>query len=147
MSARRQPFFTASEARYLGGPLIQPRLNTWDFPERLREIIPLARWIQVLRGLRDDDERDLASEEEALGYLSCASLEAPLNRDWCDIFFYLGLRVFPRWNMLPTGQSACEAIGLSHPIELNSSQVEELRHFRRWLREKIEANARQSQHH
>jgi hypothetical protein len=49
--------------------------------------------------------------------------------------------------MLPTGQSACEVIGLSHPIELNSSQVEELRHFRRWLREKIEANARQPQHH
>ena len=81
MSARRQPFFTASEARYLVGPLIQPRLNTWDFPERLREIIPLARWIQVLRGLHDDSERDLASEDakrptaakrrawaEALGY-------------------------------------------------------------------------------
>ncbi|CAG0987906.1 Chromosome-partitioning protein Spo0J [Planctomycetaceae bacterium] len=143
MSARRQPFFTASEARYLSGPLIQPRQNTWDFPERLREIIPLARWIQVLRGLRDESEKDLATEEEALGYLSCVSLEAPLDRDWADIFMYLGLRVFPRWNMLPAGQSAYEAIGLPHPIELNHQQVEDLRHFRRWLREKIEAHGRQ----
>jgi ParB/RepB/Spo0J family partition protein len=143
MNARRQPFFTMSEARYLSGPLIQPRLNTWDFPERLREIIPLARWIQVLRGLRDESEKDLATEEEALGYLSCVSLEAPLDRDWADIFMYLGLRVFPRWNMLPAGQSACEAIGLSHPVELNHQQAEDLHHFRRWLRQKIEAHGRQ----
>lgn len=120
----------------------EPSRCGWDYPERVRQVIPLARWIQLMRDLHDDAEADLASEEEALGYLSCVSLEAPLDRDWADIFFYLGLQVFPRWNMLPDGRSACEAIGSSWLIVLNRQQAEDLRRFRRWLREKIEGGGR-----
>ena len=29
-----------SEQRYLAGPLVQPRLNGWDFPDRLRAVVP-----------------------------------------------------------------------------------------------------------
>jgi hypothetical protein len=136
-------FLTGSEMRYLGGPIIQPHLNGWDFPLRLVENMSVIRWTQVMRGLKDQEERPLASEEEALGYLSCVSLEAPLDRDWADIMLHLGERVLPRW-FLTDGQSALEAIGLTHPIELNRQQAEELRRFRRWLREKIEGGARKT---
>jgi hypothetical protein len=71
---------TVSETRYLHGPLIQPRFGGWDFPDRLRPIVPVARWLQVLRGRHDEREKDLASEEEAVGYISCVSLDAPLDR-------------------------------------------------------------------
>ena len=142
MNSTNPGVLSVSEWRYLNGPIVEPSRCGWDYPERVRQVIPLARWIQLMRGLHDDAEADLASEEEALGYLSCVSLEAPLDRDWADIFFYLGLQVFPRWNMLPDGQSACEAIGLSRPIVLNRQQAEDLRRFRRWLREKIEGGGR-----
>ena len=135
---------TLSEARYLRGPLIQPRLNGWDFPDRLRPIVPVARWLQILRGRHDEREHDLASEEEAMGYLSCVSLDAPLDRDWAEIFFYLGEQVFPRWNMVH-GQTVHEALGLARPIGLHDQQLGDLTRFRRWLRRKVEDGAHRSQ--
>ena len=56
---------TLSELRYLHGPLVQPRLNGWDFPDRLRALVPMARWLQIVQGRVDECERELASEEEA----------------------------------------------------------------------------------
>jgi hypothetical protein len=134
---------TLSEARYLRGPLIQPRLNGWDFPDRLRPIVPLARWLQVLRGRHDERETDLASDEEAIGYISCVSLDAPLDRDWAEIFFYLGQQVFPRWNLI-NGQAVHSALGLDRPIVLHDQQIADLTRFRRWLRRKVEEGAKRS---
>jgi hypothetical protein len=130
-----------AEQRYLAGPLVQPRLNGWDFPDRLRAIVPAARILQVLRGQTDDVERDLASEEEALGYLSCISLDAPLDRDWAEIFFYLSQQVLPRWRFIQ-GEAVHAVLGYDRPIALNSSQAEDLRHLRRWLRRTIENGAK-----
>ena len=132
---------TLAELRYLHGPLVQPRFSGWDFPDRLRALVPLARWWQIVQGRVDDRERDLASEEEAIGYLTCASLEAPLSHDWAEILFYLGQQVFPRWGLV-TGEAVPEALGLSQPVTLNSQQVVDLRRFRRWLRRQVEDGAK-----
>jgi hypothetical protein len=129
-----------AEQRYLAGPLVQPRLNGWDFPERLRAIVPAARILQLLRGQTDAIERDLASEEEALGYLSCASLDAPFDRDWSEIMGYLAQQVFPRWRF--TEEEVHAVLGYARPIALNSTQAEDLRRFRRWLRHTIESGAK-----
>ena len=120
-----------SEQRYLAGPLVQPRLNGWDFPDRLRDVVPAARVLQLLRGQADALERDLASEEEALGYLSCASLDAPFDRDWAEIMGYLAQQVFPRWRF--TEEEVHAVLGYARPIALNPMQAEDLRRFRRWL--------------
>ena len=130
-----------SEQRYLAGPLVQPRLNGWDFPDRLRAIVPAARILQVLRSQTDALERDLASEEEALGYLSCAGLEAPLDRDWTEIMCYLAQQVFPRWRFI-SGEAVHAVLGYIRPIALNSTQAEDLRRLRRWLRRTIENGAK-----
>ncbi len=145
---------TTSELRYLHGPItpalaryrtqcgasVQPKPNGWDFPDRLRPIIPAARWLQIIRGRVDPREKDLASAEEALGYLSCASLEAPLSRDWAEIFFHLGQQVFPRW-AIGSDQPLAEALGLDIAVELSDQQSVDLHHFRRWLRRTIETHA------
>lgn len=130
-----------SEQRYLAGPLVQPRLNGWDFPDRLRAVVPAARALQLLRGQVDLLERDLASEEEALGYLSCASLDAPFDRDWAEIMCYLAQQVFPRWRFAK--EKAVHAVlGHGRPIALSPMQAEDLRRFRRWLRRTIEDGAK-----
>ncbi len=134
---------TVSEARYLRGPIVQPHLNGWDFPDRLRPIVPVARWLQVLRGRHEEHERDLASEEEAIGYISCVSLDAPLDRDWAEIYFYLGQQVFPRWNLI-SSQPVHVALGLDRPIVLHDQQLADLTRFRRWLRRKVEEGAKRS---
>ena len=130
-----------TEQRYLAGPLIQPRLNGWDFPDRLRAIVPAARLLQILRGSTDEVERDLASEEEALGYLSCASLDAPFDHDWAEIMFYLCQQVLPRWRFID-GEAVHAVLGYARPIALNSTQTEDLRRLRRWLRQTIERGAK-----
>ena len=130
-----------TEQRYLAGPLIQPRLNGWDFPDRLRAIVPAARILQVLRGQTEAVERDLASEEEALGYLSCASLDAPFDHDWAEIMFYLCQQVLPRWRFIE-GEAIHAVLGYARPIALNSTQTEDLRRLRRWLRQTIERGAK-----
>jgi hypothetical protein len=132
---------TLSEQRYLAGPIVQPRLNGWDFPDRLRAVLPVARILQVLRGQADAIERDLASEEEALGYLSCASLDAPFDRDWAEIMGYLAQQVFPRWRLIQ-GEAVHAVLGYARPIALNSMQAEDLRRLRRWLRHTIEQGAK-----
>ena len=134
---------TLSEERYLRGALIQPRLNGWDFPARLRSVVPLARWLQVLRGRSDPRENDLASEEEALGYLACVSLDAPLAHDWAEIFFHLGQQVFPRWDLVQ-GETVHTVLGFARPVTLHQQQADDLRHFRRWIRRTIEEAARRS---
>jgi hypothetical protein len=134
---------TVSETRYLHGPIIQPHLGGWDFPDQLRPIVPVARWLQVLRGRHDEREKDLASEEEAVGYISCVSLDAPLDRDWAEIYFYLGQQVFPRWNLI-SGQVVHTALGLDRPIVLHDQQIVDLTRFRRWLRRKVEEGAKRS---
>jgi hypothetical protein len=132
-----------AEERYLRGPIIQPRTGGWDFPDRLRAIVPVARWLQIFRGRKDNNEGNLASEEEALGYLSCASLEAPLDRDWVEICCYLSQQVFPRWGMIAPETEVAQALGLDRSVVLTTLQIEELRRFRRWLRQKtIDAAAR-----
>lgn len=50
-------FLTGSEMRYLSGPIISPHLNGWDFPLRLVENMSVIRWTQVMRGLKDQEER------------------------------------------------------------------------------------------
>jgi hypothetical protein len=129
-----------TEQRYLAGPIVQPRLNGWDFPDRLRAIVPAARILQLLHGQTDAIERDLASEEEALGYLSCASLDAPFDRDWAEIMGYLAQQVFPRWRF--TEEAVHAVLGYARPIALNSTQAEDLRRLRRWLRHTIESGAK-----
>ena len=130
-----------SEQRYLAGPLVQPRLNGWDFPDRLRAIVPAARILQVIRGNTESSEHDLASEEEALGYLSCASLDAPFDHDWAEIMFYLCQQVLPRWRFIK-GEAVHAVLGYARPIALNSSQAEDLRRLRRWLWQTIERGAK-----
>ncbi len=134
---------TVSETRYLRGPIVQPHLNGWDFPDRLRPIVSVARWLQVLRGRNEEHERDLASEEEAIGYISCVSLDAPLDRDWAEIYFYLGQQVFPRWNLI-SAQPVHVVLGLERPIVLHDQQLADLNRFRRWLRRKVEEGAKRS---
>ena len=67
--------FTRKHRAYLFGPVIQFRSGGWPFPGTLLTLVRPARYVSIL-----DGEDDLATELEALGYISTASLEAPLSR-------------------------------------------------------------------
>lgn len=129
--------FTAEEQHYLSGPLVLHRTSGWEAPARLRAVIPEARLALVMSG-----EHELATDEEALAYLSTASLCAPLSHDWAEIFFYLAQAVLPRWGLATTDEPVWQAIGCQAPITLSNDQHHELRHLRRRLRVAVVKHAR-----
>lgn len=90
----RQPVdrrWTARDHRYLTGPLVV--YPGWDdTPQWLREAVRIARLALILAG-----EEEHASEEEAVVYLMMASLTAPLDNDWAEIYLWLAARVLKRW--------------------------------------------------
>jgi hypothetical protein len=77
--------YTKAGLLYLEGPLITfGPTRGWSYPEWLKDVILPARLMLVMQG-----ERELSTEEEALGYLCTASLTVPINHDWSQIFLWL----------------------------------------------------------
>ena len=68
-------------------------------------------------------ETQQATEFETMLYLSSASLAAPMDHDWAEIYFHLFHRCYPN-------QPAAEDIPNR---ELRPDQVEDLTRMRRWL--------------
>ena len=128
--------FSRKQLKYLFGPVIQYRPGSWEFPARLLDLVRPARYRLILSG-----EEHLATELEALGYISTASLEAPLSREWAQIMFWLADRVLHRWELIPAAQSVPEMLGFEVPIQLDTYTTTELARLRRWLRSTILKNA------
>ena len=123
--------FTAKQRQYLHGPIIQYRSGGWTFPTRLRPLVPQARLQQVLHGADD-----CASELEALGYLSTASLDFPLSSEWAQILFWLADRVLP-----DEAGSVADVLGMN-ALSITPYQEETfLLPLRRWLRKTIVKHA------
>lgn len=68
-------------------------------------------------------KEQMATEYEAMLYLSTASLAHPMPRDWAEVYQHL----FYRWN-----REKAEELGLDNP-KLNPNQVEDLNRLRQWL--------------
>ena len=123
--------FTAKQRQYLHGPIVQYRSGGWNFPIQLRPLVPQARIRQVLHGAND-----YASELEALGYLSTASLDFPLSSEWAQILFWLADRVLP-----DEAGSVADVLGMN-TLSITPYQEETfLLPLRRWLRKTIVKHA------
>ena len=131
--------FSRKQRKYLFGPVIQFRSEGWPFPSMLLKLVRPARYLSIL-----DGEDELATELEALGYISTASLEAPLSREWAQIMFWLSDRVLHRWDLVPDAQSVWEMLGYEQPLQLEPTVQSELRQLQRWLRKTIVKHAGKS---
>ena len=120
---------TAAERKYLQGPIIQPPTG-WPFPQRLRNLVHQDRMAVILSG-----EDALASDVEALGYISCMSQAAPITSDWANIMFVLLERVAARYGWFP-GQSVSEMLDM--PVgSLTKDQERALRQLKRDIRQSV----------
>ena len=129
--------FTAKQRQYLHGPIVQCRSGGWDFPIRLRALVPQARIQQVLHGADD-----CASELEALGYISTASLEFPLSSEWAHALFWLADRVLSEYGLLSDDTvSVADVFGMNAISITRYEETEVLLPLRRWLRKTIVKHA------
>jgi len=75
-------------------------------------------------------EKEMASNVEALIYIHCASMEAPLDSDWLDIMMYLFTKVMKKYRYVEVPQE------LAVKDQLSEYHMRLLEHLKRWLYKK-----------
>ena len=101
-----------NDVRYLQGPVISTA--GWPFPKMVRGWVKKARIELLLSG-----EKELATLEEALGYLSAHSLGGPPVSEIARIYFWLGQELFPKYGV---HDRFWEILGFTKPIEITDYQ-------------------------
>ena len=97
----------------------------WEVPEWIRGEMPLHRLAQLMKGLKDPGEAEVASDLEAMAYLSNASLIAPMRSEWVELYMYLFTQV-----MTKKGTEVPEDLRRE---EITDYQKGLLRDFKSWL--------------
>ena len=94
-----------------------------DIPQWVKDRIILERLMMNMRVLKG--EEPTGTDAEALAYLMPASLEAPMGRDWTEIYLYVSTRV-------------CAAAGKEVPEDirvemLSDYLMQELNRLKAWI--------------
>src|SRR4030042_734295 len=74
----------------LTDPLIVCPGGGWenDIPQRIRDELPIRRLAHLMLCLRGEATSDEVCDLEALAYLYPASMVAPMDNDWANIYMY-----------------------------------------------------------
>jgi len=96
-------------------------------PEWLKNAITLERLEMNMRALKGEEMT--GTDAEACAYLCTASLTAPMDNDWTQIYLYIATKTYRRWskNEMP-GDIAVESI--------SDYQIAELNRLKGWLYQK-----------
>jgi hypothetical protein len=128
---------SADEKRYLTGPIVY-HPGGWDAGPILPTLIPQARLELVLSG-----EKNLATLEDALAYLSSASHVAPLHNEDAEIMFWLTQTVWEKQNLIRGDQPIWEMLGHDKPFALTPYlENEVLNSLRRKIRASVVRHAK-----
>lgn len=107
-----------------------------DIPEKVKEQVPIQRMIMYMMYLNGKIPQPTGTDAEALAYMFPRTMEAPVDRDWVDIYVYLG-------NQL------AKATGTEFPDDMKMETLPEylqkkLDHLKHWIYEKRVATRRDS---
>lgn len=110
----------------LSDPLIVPR-SAWSstIPQWLREHITFARMIDLMKTHGDIS---MATDAEACAYLMPLTLDAPLDREWAEIYLYVSAKT-------------CRTAGKEVPTDVAVEKLDdystgELNRLKRWIYQK-----------
>jgi len=99
-----------------------------SIPEKVKDQIPLQRMIVEMQYQRGLIPERTATDAEAVAYMFPRTMEAPLDRDWTDIYLYLGNQM-------------AKSYGTEVPDDIKMDSLPEdlqrkLDHLKRWIYEK-----------
>jgi hypothetical protein len=105
------------------GPIIVPPSAVGNsIPQEMRDRIKIERMIEAMQ------KTELATETEALWYISCMSLEIPLDHDWYSIMMFLSRKYF-----LAIHKDQELPDFLEKPVELEEQEKQELKRLREFI--------------
>lgn len=118
----------------LVGALFDPIIvwpSPWqaDLPEWIFGEIKMQRLIQLMIARKDESQRGMATDAEALAYMFPLTLERPIDRDWTEIYLYLGTRVMGS----KTSGKNREFPQDIRKDSLTDEQMQDLNRLKRWI--------------
>ncbi|MBD2328407.1 hypothetical protein [Alkalinema sp. FACHB-956] len=113
--------FSIHHVRYLAGPLVLHR-SLWSdvIPSWLKVACVKDRFDLILSEYEQDQVGDYATPTEVLTYMMPASFEAPMHRDYSDLYIWAGNEVMRKHNKLPKGADNFYELISGHPIEFSA---------------------------
>ena len=97
-----------------------------SIPEKVKQQITIERLLMCMRA--NKGEEPTGTDAEALAYMYPRVMEAPMDRDWVDIYLYLGTKV-----MAGAGTEMPEDIRRD---SLDDDLMRKLNHLKAWIYEK-----------
>ena len=95
-------------------------------PEKVKQQITIERLVMCMRAAKG--EEPTGTNAEALAYMYPQTMEAPMDRDWTDIYLYLGTKV-----MAGAGAEMPEDIRRD---SLDDYLMGKLNHLKAWIYQK-----------
>lgn len=117
--------FSIHHVRYLVGPLVLHRSLWGDvIPSWLKVACVKDRFDLILSEYEQDQVGDYATPTEVLIYMMPASFEAPMHRDYSDLYIWAGNEVMRKHNKLPEGADTFYELIGGHVIEFKTVKTE-----------------------
>ena len=102
-----------------------------SLPEWLKNAIVLERLTENMKSTKGEQPK--GTDAEACAYLSTASLTAPMDNDWSQIYLYVAGKAYSRWHKSEMPDDIRVDL-------LNNEQMADLNRLREWLyRQRIKA--------
>jgi hypothetical protein len=117
--------FSIHHIRYLAGPLVLHR-SSWaeTTPAWLKIACVQDRFDLILNEYERNEVGIYATPAEVLAYMMPASMDAPMYRNYVELYFWAGNEVMTKYNRLPKdANSLYEAIG-ERLIQFNDVKID-----------------------
>jgi hypothetical protein len=117
--------FSIHHIRYLAGPLVL-HCSLWSdvIPEWLKLACVQDRLELIISEYEKDNVGDYATPAEVLTYMMPATMEAPMHREYVDLYLWAGNEVMQKHHRLPENcENFYELIG-DRPIEFSRIKTE-----------------------
>ena len=93
-------------------------------PEWLKETITLERLVMNMRALKGEEMT--GTDAEACAYLYTASLTAPMDSDWTQIYLYIAGKVYSSWKKTEMPEDI-------RVESLRDDQLRDLNRLKEWI--------------
>jgi hypothetical protein len=99
-----------------------------SLPDWIKTSITLERLVSNMKALKGEEMT--GTDAEACAYLFTASLTAPMDHDWTQIYLYIATKVYEKWRTKESGVTMPEDIRVE---SLTNNQLDDLNRLKEFI--------------
>ena len=97
-------------------------------PDWIKTSITLERLVENMKALKGEEMT--GTDAEACAYLYTASLTAPMDHDWAQIYLYITTKTYEHWRTKDSGVTMPDDIRVD---KLDDGQMSDLNRLKEWI--------------